>query len=153
MFLSFFSNAATHVERVESEYISKPAFNPDAIRAKSFAAAGLCAWVTNICKYFRIFQASLLYILLLSPLYVTTLIVICFEVCLYASLINIFFEFMQEVAPKRAALADANRKLAEANKKLTGIRARYPKTQKPTLFRLVMLFVMNTNLLYIIIFR
>lgn len=31
---------------------------------------------------------------------------------------------MQVVAPKRAALADANKKLESANKKLSGIRAK-----------------------------
>ena len=33
------------------------------------------------------------------------------------------------VAPKRAALAEANRKLDTANKKLTGIRARVKELQ------------------------
>ena len=40
----------------EKEYLSNPNFNPDYIRNKSGAAAGLCAWVVNICKYFRIYQ-------------------------------------------------------------------------------------------------
>ncbi|KAK9843805.1 hypothetical protein WJX81_007069 [Elliptochloris bilobata] len=44
-------------DRVEKDYISNPAFNADNIRTKSGAAAGLCAWVINICKYFRIYQA------------------------------------------------------------------------------------------------
>jgi len=44
-------------DRAEKEFISNPAFNADNIRTKSGAAAGLCAWVINICKYFRIYQA------------------------------------------------------------------------------------------------
>eukprot|EP01065_Artemidia_motanka_P030559 TRINITY_DN365_c0_g2_i2.p1 TRINITY_DN365_c0_g2~~TRINITY_DN365_c0_g2_i2.p1 ORF type:complete len:4684 (+),score=1932.48 TRINITY_DN365_c0_g2_i2:111-14162(+) len=35
-------------------YIQDPAFNPQAIRAKSQAAAGLCAWVVNMNKYHSI---------------------------------------------------------------------------------------------------
>lgn len=45
------------VDRVEKDFISNPNFRPDYIRTKSSAAAGLCAWVINICKYFRIYQA------------------------------------------------------------------------------------------------
>ncbi len=59
-------------------------------RSKSSAAAGLCAWVVNICKYFRIYQV---------------------------------------VAPKRAALAEANNKLSNANKKLSTIRAKVKELQ------------------------
>ena len=46
------------VERVEKDFLSNPNFNADYIRSKSGAAAGLCGWVVNICKYFRIYQAS-----------------------------------------------------------------------------------------------
>lgn len=42
--------------RAVQEYLSNPNFNPDYIRSKSGAAAGLCGWVANICKYFRIYQ-------------------------------------------------------------------------------------------------
>eukprot|EP00232_Nephroselmis_pyriformis_P019075 CAMPEP_0182900652 /NCGR_PEP_ID=MMETSP0034_2-20130328/28990_1 /TAXON_ID=156128 /ORGANISM="Nephroselmis pyriformis, Strain CCMP717" /LENGTH=4527 /DNA_ID=CAMNT_0025034901 /DNA_START=131 /DNA_END=13711 /DNA_ORIENTATION=+ len=44
------------VERCEKDFLSNPNFNPDYIRSKSGAAAGLCGWVVNICKYFRIYQ-------------------------------------------------------------------------------------------------
>ena len=44
------------VEKVEAEFISQPNFNPTAIQSKSSAAAGLCSWIINICKYFRIYQ-------------------------------------------------------------------------------------------------
>mmetsp|Transcript_25005 Transcript_25005/g.85566 ORF Transcript_25005/g.85566 Transcript_25005/m.85566 type:complete len:4525 (+) Transcript_25005:136-13710(+) len=73
------------VEKVEKEYITIADFKPEIVVTKSGAAAGLCAWVINICKYFRIYQV---------------------------------------VAPKRAALADANKKLDNANKKLSGIRGK-----------------------------
>lgn len=42
--------------QVERDYMSNPGFTPDNIKSKSSAAAGLCAWVINICKYFRIYQ-------------------------------------------------------------------------------------------------
>lgn len=38
--------------------MSNPGFTPDNIRSKSSAAAGLCGWVINICKYFRIYQVG-----------------------------------------------------------------------------------------------
>ena len=44
------------VAYVEKEYLSNPNFNPEYIKSKSGAAAGLCAWVGAICKYFRIYQ-------------------------------------------------------------------------------------------------
>lgn len=40
----------------EKDFLSNPNFNADFIRNKSGAAAGLCSWVVNICKYFRIYQ-------------------------------------------------------------------------------------------------
>lgn len=46
------------VEKCEKDYISNPNFNADYIRNKSGAAAGLCGWVVNICKYFRIYQVN-----------------------------------------------------------------------------------------------
>lgn len=47
------------VDAVEKEYISNPNFTTEFIRNKSSAAAGLCGWVVNICKYFRIYQVGL----------------------------------------------------------------------------------------------
>ena len=44
------------VERCEKDFLSNPNFNAEYIKTKSGAAAGLCAWVVNICKYFRIYQ-------------------------------------------------------------------------------------------------
>ena len=78
------------VAAVEKEYMANPEFSPENIKSKSSAAAGLCSWVINICKYFRIYQV---------------------------------------VAPKRAALAEANKKLDGANKKLSGIRAKVKELQ------------------------
>lgn len=46
------------VDAVEASYLRSPTFTPEAIRSKSSAAAGLCAWVVNICKYFRIYQVQ-----------------------------------------------------------------------------------------------
>lgn len=36
-------------------YINNPEFNPEKIRSKSIAAAGLCAWVINIYKYYEVY--------------------------------------------------------------------------------------------------
>ncbi len=46
--------------QVEKDYISNAGFTPANIKSKSGAAAGLCSWVINICKYFRIYQVTLL---------------------------------------------------------------------------------------------
>ena len=48
------------VEKCEKDFLINPGFNPDAIRSKSGAAAGLCGWVVNICKYFRIYQVRVM---------------------------------------------------------------------------------------------
>lgn len=36
-------------------YLASSEFDPDFIRNKSFAAAGLCAWVINIVKFYEVF--------------------------------------------------------------------------------------------------
>ena len=36
-------------------YLSDKEFDPDLIRNKSFAAAGLCSWAVNIVKFYRVF--------------------------------------------------------------------------------------------------
>ena len=46
------------MDKVEKDFLSSAGFTPDNIRTKSSAAAGLCAWVINICKYFRIYQVG-----------------------------------------------------------------------------------------------
>ena len=47
------------VDKVEKDYVKQSFFTPDAIKSKSAAAGGLCSWVVNICKYFRIYQVSM----------------------------------------------------------------------------------------------
>lgn len=39
---------------VNEQYLKDPEFNPNLIRTKSFAAAGLCAWVINIIKFYEV---------------------------------------------------------------------------------------------------
>jgi dynein heavy chain len=46
------------VDTVERDFISNPGFKAENIKSKSSAAAGLCGWVLNICKYFRIYQVG-----------------------------------------------------------------------------------------------
>ena len=36
-------------------YLASSEFDPDFIRNKSFAAAGLCAWVVNIVRFYEVF--------------------------------------------------------------------------------------------------
>ncbi|KAK7886266.1 hypothetical protein WMY93_025887 [Mugilogobius chulae] len=40
---------------VKQEYLRKPGFHPDLVRTKSTAAAGLCAWIINIVRYYEIY--------------------------------------------------------------------------------------------------
>uniref|UniRef100_A0A8P0S8H0 Dynein axonemal heavy chain 11 n=1 Tax=Canis lupus familiaris TaxID=9615 RepID=A0A8P0S8H0_CANLF len=40
---------------VNEQYLRDPEFNPSLIRTKSFAAAGLCAWVINIVKFYQVY--------------------------------------------------------------------------------------------------
>ena len=36
-------------------YLQDKEFNPDFIRSKSFAAAGLCSWCVNIVTFYQVF--------------------------------------------------------------------------------------------------
>ena len=36
-------------------YLENKEFDPDLVRSKSFAAAGLCAWVINIVRFYEVF--------------------------------------------------------------------------------------------------
>ncbi|XP_051008480.1 dynein axonemal heavy chain 11 [Acomys russatus] len=40
---------------VHEQYLKDPEFNPNLIQTKSFAAAGLCAWVINIVKFYEVY--------------------------------------------------------------------------------------------------
>ncbi|XP_062848433.1 dynein axonemal heavy chain 11 [Trichomycterus rosablanca] len=40
---------------VKQEYLCKPEFQPDHVRTKSYAAAGLCAWAINIVRYYEVY--------------------------------------------------------------------------------------------------
>ncbi|XP_051263753.1 dynein axonemal heavy chain 11 isoform X2 [Dicentrarchus labrax] len=40
---------------VKQEYLRNPEFHPDLVRTKSTAAAGLCAWIINIVRYYEIY--------------------------------------------------------------------------------------------------
>lgn len=39
---------------VKELYLKDPEFNPNLVHTKSFAAAGLCAWVINIVKFYEV---------------------------------------------------------------------------------------------------
>ena len=36
-------------------YLDNPEFDPDLVRTKSFAAAGLCSWAVHIVMFYRVF--------------------------------------------------------------------------------------------------
>ncbi|XP_009290539.2 dynein axonemal heavy chain 11 isoform X1 [Danio rerio] len=40
---------------VKQEYLKNPEFHPDHVRTKSYAAAGLCAWIINIVRYYEVY--------------------------------------------------------------------------------------------------
>ena len=72
-------------------YLKDKDFDPDFVKSKSAAAAGLCSWVINIIK---------------------------------------FYEVYCDVEPKRRALEDANKQLAEAQSKLEGIITQVAKLEE-----------------------
>ncbi|XP_075070448.1 dynein axonemal heavy chain 11 [Mixophyes fleayi] len=43
------------LKMMKEEYLKNPIFDPDLVRTKSFAAAGLCAWAINIVKYYEVY--------------------------------------------------------------------------------------------------
>ncbi|KAJ3597932.1 hypothetical protein NHX12_001448 [Muraenolepis orangiensis] len=43
---------------VKQEYLKNPAFHPDLVMTKSTAAAGLCAWIINIVRYYEFKKAT-----------------------------------------------------------------------------------------------
>ncbi|XP_068092066.1 dynein axonemal heavy chain 11 isoform X2 [Hyperolius riggenbachi] len=45
----------TCLKVVKEQYLNSPEFSPDLVRTKSVAAAGLCAWVINIVKYYEVY--------------------------------------------------------------------------------------------------
>ncbi|XP_029444925.1 dynein heavy chain 11, axonemal [Rhinatrema bivittatum] len=40
---------------IKELYLKDPEFNPDLVRTKSLAAAGLCSWVINIVKFYEVY--------------------------------------------------------------------------------------------------
>ncbi|XP_043931285.1 dynein axonemal heavy chain 11-like [Protopterus annectens] len=43
------------IKAIKEEYLSDPEFNPEFVRTKSLAAAGLCAWVINIIRFHEVY--------------------------------------------------------------------------------------------------
>ncbi|XP_076257481.1 dynein beta chain, ciliary-like [Rhynchophorus ferrugineus] len=48
-------NMQPEIVKATLEYLKDPEFNPEKILSKSAAAAGLCAWVINILKFYEVF--------------------------------------------------------------------------------------------------
>lgn len=48
-------NIHENCQKAVNPYLQDPEFNPDFVRGKSLAAAGLCSWVINIISYYEVF--------------------------------------------------------------------------------------------------
>lgn len=48
-------NIPEHCQKAVGPYLDQEEFNPDFIRNKSLAAAGLCSWVINVMRYYKVF--------------------------------------------------------------------------------------------------
>lgn len=48
-------NIHPEITKAIEPYLKDPEFDPDFIRSKSAAAAGLCAWVINIIKFYEVY--------------------------------------------------------------------------------------------------
>lgn len=74
------------VRSVKDEYLSDPEFNPEFVRQKSSAAAGLCAWVINIIRFHEVHRlsrsvsASLAYTLFLRRCFSSLIVVSFFSI-------------------------------------------------------------------------
>lgn len=49
-------NISPEAVKAVQYYLDKPDFDPEKIKTKSSAAAGLCSWVINIIKYYDVFK-------------------------------------------------------------------------------------------------
>lgn len=48
-------NIHPEINKAIQSYIEDPEFDPELIRSKSTAAAGMCSWVINIVKFYQVF--------------------------------------------------------------------------------------------------
>lgn len=48
-------NIHPEIMKAIQPYLKNPEFEPDFVRSKSAAAAGLCAWVINIIKFYEVY--------------------------------------------------------------------------------------------------
>lgn len=46
---------------VKEHYLKDREFDPHLVRTKSFAAAGICAWVINIVKFYEVLLSAFLF--------------------------------------------------------------------------------------------
>ena len=55
--LKTFDKERIHANNLEAikPYLADANFNPDFVKGKSFAAAGLCAWAINIVEFYHVF--------------------------------------------------------------------------------------------------
>lgn len=48
-------NIHPEIMKAIQPYLKNPEFEPEFVRSKSAAAAGLCAWVINIIKFYEVY--------------------------------------------------------------------------------------------------
>lgn len=79
------------VKSVKEEYLSDPEFNPEFVRQKSSAAAGLCAWVINIIRFHEVHQLSRTVSVSLAYMsYCGAVLFLVFDCCFFSSSIHSF---------------------------------------------------------------
>ncbi|CAH0551274.1 unnamed protein product [Brassicogethes aeneus] len=93
-------NMSADVVKAVYEYTKSPEFDPEKIRTKSSAAAGLCSWVINILKFYDVF-------VVVEPKR------------------KALQKANQDLSDARKKLADLNQKLTELENKLAILRAEF----------------------------
>jgi dynein heavy chain len=105
-------------EWIEKNLFTKESFNPTAMKSKSNAAAGMCGWVINIVKYYRIYEV-------VEPK--RQLLAQANEKLLAAN--EQLRTVREEVAELEAKLADLNEKFMNATEEKNEAIAQAEKTQ------------------------
>jgi dynein heavy chain len=85
-----------------SEYLNDPEFNPEFIKTKSQAAAGLCGWVVNAVRYYIVY-------------------------CDVEPKRLALETANAQLADAQSKLADIQNKIADLNKNLQDLRSKYEK--------------------------
>ena len=91
------------MQKIRSEYMTNPDFDPTVVAKASSAAEGLCKWIKAMEVYDRVAKVFIAFFLLTCPYNTCTHV---FFFCLNP------FLWLKVVAPKKANLAEAQESLA-----------------------------------------